>query len=335
MDTKSAIQVSSNSSQEILQQEPNDRQNSVGISKKDDRKNSKESELNSLKEMLLRQVSIREKFEKGLERADKEIQKAKESISNEEKMLTEMKASLLSKVRSIKLLPESQGSIEKLENAKFESEERMKVMIAEWNSIKQSLEERVKYLENRLNERKDNCRKKLNQMQTMRDEISNMQKQFTIRENTLKELTEQLSNEERQANRQFYVDRIFNIVKTLRDQKQQIDKEIVDIRSLQKDINYRSGVSSRNWKMVTDLVYKATQSKDTTKSSSLQQTFDHLLALQKIFDEIVTLLHDIGSTRNDCRDLKIKIESIDTNSLTSKSKKLSQDLAAIRKSNQV
>jgi uncharacterized protein YdcH (DUF465 family) len=169
-------------------------------------------------------------------------------------------------------------------------------------------------------------------LKSIRADIAHLSQQFKAKDALLKQLTEKFNSMPKSINRQVYVRKIMDIIKTYQMQKLEIERVLADIRSLQRDINNASEVTKRGSLSVRDTIYKAAH-EPTTPDSTLVQSLETLITFENAFDEIVDSVAKIGKSRNEGRDLEVKIKGFDMDALQSKISKVRADWESVKLEN--
>lgn len=129
----------------------------------------------------------------------------------------------------------------------------------QWNQHKEPLEEEREKLKQALNDRKLLLQKKVEEINQFRLEIDELNADLTSKENLAKDLNKELENmpkESKTSNRQFYTRRILEIVSNIDKQKKEIDKILIETKTLQKEINQLTGKLERIFNATDELLFK-------------------------------------------------------------------------------
>ena len=101
--------------------------------------------------------------------------------------------------------------------------------------------------------------KKVEEINQFRLEIDELNADLTSKENLAKDLNKELENmpkESKTSNRQFYTRRILEIVSNIDKQKKEIDKILIETKTLQKEINQLTGKLERIFNATDELLFK-------------------------------------------------------------------------------
>jgi hypothetical protein len=159
-----------------------------------------------------------------------------------------------------------------------------------------------------------------------------MNQLFKSKNALLKQLHEKYNSMPKSINRQAYVLKIMDIVKNYQRQKIEIERVLSDIRTLQRDVNSASEVTKRSSLVVKDMIYKAAQDY-SPPDASLLESLESLIAFEASFDELVEGVSLIGKSRNDGRDIDVKIKAFDMESLQSKIAQVRSDWESVKSEN--
>lgn len=129
----------------------------------------------------------------------------------------------------------------------------------------------------------------INRFNEINGEIAATKSQIETNSLKLKKIDEQTAeleanlNEDNDLDRKFYTKRIFEIINNVKKQEQDIDKILVDIRALQREINQLSGKVTRTYTVMEETIFKSSNLTDWSKKcyrliSELDEIYDKLIA---------------------------------------------------------
>jgi hypothetical protein len=90
----------------------------------------------------------------------------------------------------------------------------------------------------------------------MRKEMKQIAEDVRAKEEKFRELAEAYNQLPKDVNRSHYTDRILDIVKNVKKQKVDIDKVLVDTRTVSKEINSVSETLNRTFAVIDEMIYQ-------------------------------------------------------------------------------
>jgi len=235
------------------------------------------------------------------------------------------------KQTTFSLLPEAEKNIAKLQEISAASAKRLVSLAEEWEAHRGPLLAKYRRKKQQLQDRKDESRLKLEQIKRMRTEMKDMAQDIREKDVLHAQVSEELNKLPKSINRQVYVQRIMDIVKTLEKQKQDMNKILADIHTVQRDINAVGETSKRSFAICDEIVFQ-TASKDK-KNLQATQAYKYLATLRKGFDKLVQCVEDTGRMKNDARDLTARIEALESRITNLNMERITADLGAVKKEN--
>jgi len=94
----------------------------------------------------------------------------------------------------------------------------------------------------------------------------------------------------------------------LENKKVDIDKILLDIRNLNKEINLISETLERSYHACDELVFKEAKKGDP----QVKQAYKNIVAIHESFEALSNAVKENGQTTNQIKELEIKIEQIST-----------------------
>jgi len=130
------------------------------------------------------------------------------------------------------------------------------------------------------------------------------------------------------VNRSLYTVRILDILKNVKKQKAEINKILVDTRTLMKEIALVSQTLQRSFAVTDEKMYA-----DAKKDETIKNTYKDFVAMDKSFSKLVEQIEQTGQTQNDILELDVKIQHMSESVTTLNSERLSTDLEEMKKEN--
>lgn len=234
------------------------------------------------------------------------------------------------KKQTLDLLPNAEAAAAQLQQMVEASKQRLLDFQRQWEEAKAPYLDEFNRKKKRLEDRKEECRLKLEAIKRMREDMKNMVAQLREKDELHKQVVDELNRLPKSVNRQVYIKRIMDIVKNLERQKVDIRKILADIRDVQKEINSVTETSQRSFAVADDLIFKSAQ---TTKDPAATQAYKNLVHMRDAFDTLITNVSQIGATRNEIRDVEARIETLQQRNLNLNMDRVQADLEAVKAEN--
>jgi len=109
-----------------------------------------------------------------------------------------------------------------------------------------------------------------------------------------------------------------------------IDKVLVDTRSLQKEINSVSDTLNRTFAVIDELVFQ-----DAKKDATAKEAYKQIVAMNENFKKLTKDIEDIGGTQNMILTLESKINQMQEKINTFDFQRIENDLKEMRAENKV
>ncbi|ESN96352.1 hypothetical protein HELRODRAFT_189209 [Helobdella robusta] len=289
-----------------------------------------DEELRDLEDKLKKFVG--ELNEKGemMESLKEHLHQMKGQISDLTNENKRRKAEAKMKKKMIGLLPEAQESIVQLENVVSEAEQRLAAMMNQWEDRKKQLEEELIGLQIRSDNnetRRDHLLDELNEVRcNLKLASGQAQEKNLLHKQLLIELEKMTTHG---PSRSTYTTRILEIVANIMKQNQEIEKILVDTRSVQKEINQVSGVLERTFIVTDELLFKNAKSDETSR-----RAYKLLASLHENCSSLVKSVEEIGEITKETRDIEEQLEIERDNQTEESLERISNDFKLIKLENQ-
>jgi len=118
-------------------------------------------------------------------------------------------------------------------------------------------------------------------------------------------------------------------VKNVKKQRIDINKILVDVRNLNKEINTISETRGRSFAVADELIFSDAKKNPTAKSG-----YRHLAAMNENFRKLGSNIEEEGSLKSNILDLEAKIEQIQQRTSSINMEHIVEDLKQIKKENE-
>jgi len=149
-----------------------------------------------------------------------------------------------------------------------------------------------------------------------------------IKEEKFRELLEIFSKVQKEVTRTHYTDRIMDIVKNVKKQKVEIDKVLLDTRTLQKEINSITDTLNRTFGVTDELIYQ-----DAKKDAIAKELYKQVVGMNENFKKLAKLVEETGGTRNQNLNMEAKVEQLEERTNQLNFKRIENDLTEIKAEN--
>jgi hypothetical protein len=210
------------------------------------------------------------------------------------------------------------------------SKQRLLDFQKQWEEVKAPYLDEFARKRKRMEDRKEECRLKLEAIKRMREDMKDMVLQLREKDDVHKNAVEELNKLPKSVNRQVYIKRIMDIVKNLDRQKVDIRKILADIRDVQREINSVTDTSKRSFALADDLIFKSAQ---VSKDPAATQAYKNLVQMRDSFDTLIGNVEKTGATRNETRDIESRIETLQQRNLNLNLDRVQADLDAVKAEN--
>lgn len=251
----------------------------------------------------------------------KDIQKRERE--NEEKL-----EQLEVKKKTMELLPQAQSSLTEIQALVESSARRVLHLATQWEKHRKPLIEENRRLKELCREQDLQSSDKLSEIRNLQEKISVCSEEARKKEETYKQLLQELESLPQDVSRSAYTQRILEIVGNIRKQKEEISKILSDTKDLQKEINGLTGKLDRTFAVTDELIFK-----DAKKDESVRKSYKHLAALHENCNQLIQTIEDTGSILREIRDLEEQIESESGNKTVLNLERIQDDYKSIRTEN--
>lgn len=234
------------------------------------------------------------------------------------------------KNRVLELLPNAEENMKKLQQMADDASQRLMTLGMEWEQHRAPLVAKYRRKKQLMLERKDDIAVKVEQIKRMRAEMKEKVAEVREKDELYKQLVDEFNKLPQSINRQVYVKRIMDIVKSLEKQKVDINNILDDVKKIQREINSKSDSAKRSFDVADEVVFQvAKQKKDPTAT----QVYKHIVDLRNGFEDIISRLEEAGKSSTEARELQQRIETLEARNTNLNMSRVAADLEQVRKEN--
>lgn len=220
--------------------------------------------------------------------------------------------------------PSNPNAIPELQEELAQGEQHMASLQAEWEAVRQPLEEKKASLERERLSSEGELASKATRLKELRHQLLNSTEKLRVRELQAWTLETDLKEISSRPKRASYVHRITELVKNSQKQETDIAKIITDTRVLQRDSNATNDRLRRTYALVDELVFR-----DAKKDPVCRQSYRQLTTIHETFADIVDKVLEMDKTGREIAELQAQLEELQKSSLDVQSVQKDLDAVAI------
>ncbi|CAG5126194.1 unnamed protein product [Candidula unifasciata] len=294
----------------------------------EEQEKKRQEEQERLRSELANITSDLEKLELEVRKFTAGRQKMEEIIASETKAIVEKKDTFSVKKRTLDLLPQAEDNIAKLQAIVDASRQRLANLAKQWEAHRDPLLEQYRQLGDLNSKRESEAQKKLEEIKQFRERMKETADDTRRKDELYKQLISEYERMTKDVNRSAYTRKIMEIVANIKKQKQEIDKILVDTKSVQKEINLLTGKLDRTFAVTDELIFR-----DAKRDESVKKAYRLLAALHENFEQLIQTVQDTGVVMREIKDLEEQIETESNKKILSNLEKISADLQQMKKEN--
>jgi len=288
----------------------------------------REAEIEKLREELEALKASKEEFTTSIQTMTASIRQIEALIHEEENKTQSLEKEYLLKKKTFDLLPEADRNIQQLQEICAQSSSRLLELAQEWEKHRLQLIAQYRQLRNRLMNVQDESRAKLNEIKEIRSKIKEIAAEIHSKEERNRELLEAYGSIQNTVLRPHYTTRILDIVKSVKKQKVDIDKILIDTRNLQKEINSITDTLNRTFAVTDEMIFQ-----DAKKDLTAKEAYKLLVSMNETFKKLIKEVEEVGSSRNAIMNLQAKLESAQERTNSLNLEQIGKDLKEIKSEN--
>ncbi|KAI8798464.1 coiled-coil domain-containing protein 22, partial [Biomphalaria glabrata] len=156
------------------------------------------------------------------------------------------------------------------------SSQRLINLSKQWEAHRGPLIQQYNELSQLNSKRESEAEKKLEEIKLFRNKMKEVADDARRKEELHKQLVSEYERMTKDVNRSAYTRKILEIVANIKKQKQEIDKILVDTKSIQKEINSLTGKLDRTFTVTDELIFR-----DAKKDEAVKKAYRFLAALHE------------------------------------------------------
>lgn len=203
----------------------------------------------------------------------------------------------------LQLTPCADENLKRLQEMARNYKAKLEHQRQQWEDHWNMLSEKFNQLTHQAENNKSESRLLLEEVQDAKMKIKELASQANEKEATHKQLTRDYEKMTDGLKRRAYTQRILEIVASIKKQNQEIDKVILDTKSVQKEINNLSGVVERTFIDADELIFRSAK-----KDEYARKAYKLLASLHENCNSLVKSVEKTGAMLKDVSDLEEQIE---------------------------
>ncbi|XP_070553275.1 coiled-coil domain-containing protein 22 homolog [Ptychodera flava] len=288
----------------------------------------REEEAQGLRDKLNELASQIEAMEIDMKKFNAASQQMEEQISTQGKSKSEKEDAYKVKKRTLDLLPDAENNILKLQAVVDSSAQRLVNLANQWEKHRAPLIDQYRELREANEGKVSESQRKLEEIKEFREKMKTVADEARGKDELLKQLMSEYERMTKDVNRSAYTRRILEIVANIRKQKNDIDKILIDTKSLQKEINQLTGKLDRTFTVTDELIFR-----DAKKDEAVRKAYKYLAALHENCSLLVKTVEETGSIKREIRDLEDQIDSESNSKTSANLAKITADYKQMKKEN--
>ena len=229
--------------------------------------------------------------------------------------------------KALELVLDPEGSRVRLQKAVAQSAAALMQLAEEWEGHRAPLLEQIRQGQRSRQLRREGAIAKMAKVKSLRVEMRGMVGELQSRDETTVRLKADLTKA-KGAPRGSYTDRIMDVVRNLRKQKEGIATILADIRESQKDVNRLSETLQRSFSAADEVIFR-----DAVKSAASKQCYKALARMHEAFGNLVDHAQSIANAAATTAELEAKITELAAKKTPEAIERVSADLKVIKAEN--
>uniref|UniRef100_A0A2S2PZS0 Coiled-coil domain-containing protein 22 homolog n=1 Tax=Sipha flava TaxID=143950 RepID=A0A2S2PZS0_9HEMI len=247
--------------------------------------------------------------------------------SSKENLLAELKRlekENTVKVKSLNIINNPE-IISKLKNKIEASPDKIKKMNNKWSKYENEQILILSQLNAEINKKRANNNKLEVVYANEKLKLQNIFEEIKKKEDIIKICRNDLESKSNYNSRSSYTQRILEIISNIEKQKKEINKNIMETRLVQKDINSLDGKVERCFISIDELMFKVAK-----KDDIIRKCYKLLAAIHSNSSSIIASVKQTGTIGREIKDLEEQIENENPHQATANIQKLKQDLELVK-----
>ncbi|OQR89761.1 coiled-coil domain-containing protein 22-like [Thraustotheca clavata] len=237
--------------------------------------------------------------------------------------------------QTLDMVADAANNISKLQGMCEAGAERLKSMAQEWEVHQQPYKKQIASDTLAQQEYEEECLELRSTIIQYQQDIKSLVETIAAKKAQKQSLERKYAAMPKTINRSMYTSRIMDIIKQVHKQKADIAKILVDIRSVQKQINLSSEKLKRSEAIAEERLFRAANDPNLRgdKKATYVECYRLFTTVRELFDELIRYVTEGGKAENQIRDLTTWITQLSNRLNVSNLERIQQDLAQVRSEN--
>ncbi|KAK7097262.1 coiled-coil domain-containing protein 22 homolog [Littorina saxatilis] len=288
----------------------------------------REEEQQQLREELTQLLSQIDQLELDMRKMTASRQQMDEAVSSAAQQRQDKEEAFQVKKRTLDLLPDAHNNIQKLQGVVDGSAQRLLSLAAQWEKHRAPLIDQFRTLRELSSQRESEAQRQLEEMKTFRSKMKEVADEARQKEDLQKQLQMEYERMTKDVNRTAYTRKIMEIVANIKKQKQEIDRILIETKSIQKEINSLSGKLDRTFTVTDEQIFR-----DAKRDESVKKAYRFLAALHENCEQLTKTVEETGVILREIRDLEDQIETESHKKVLANLEKITEDYQQMKKEN--
>ncbi|XP_073997852.1 coiled-coil domain-containing protein 22 homolog [Rhodnius prolixus] len=230
--------------------------------------------------------------------------------------------------KAIELLADHQTSLEKLDKITSSVKKKLVALAGQWEEHRRPLMEKYRHTKAAALLRENENEKQLETIYSLKEKLESLNKQIANKQLARDKLQEEYDQLPKNIKRSAYTRRILEIIGNIKKQKDEIDKVIKDMKTLQKDTNLLTEKLERSFTVTDDTIFR-----NTKKDEHSKKAHKFLMTLHSDCADIVSMVQETGATVREIREMEEQIEVESSRNVGANLKRITADLEQMKEEN--
>lgn len=261
-------------------------------------------------------------LEKKIQELESEVQSLREklsslqdSIKSQNSSISDAEAKLKSETAALEAIDADVKDLKQLKEEIELEEEEFKSYQEQWKEISEPLFERLERVKNEAENKNRRKNDLVRELATIKESIVSKSNEIDEKDSLIEEMKKKM-RDDLPPNRDFYTQRIIELVNNVKRQDNETSKVLFDIRQLQKSINSTTGKVQRAYAITDEMIFKVRIDhlfntcpysilfQDAKTSDWNRKCYKLLATLHKDYDRLLDCVNEIGGIRRDILQLE-------------------------------
>uniref|UniRef100_A0A0V0G9E8 Coiled-coil domain-containing protein 22 homolog n=1 Tax=Triatoma dimidiata TaxID=72491 RepID=A0A0V0G9E8_TRIDM len=230
--------------------------------------------------------------------------------------------------KAIELLADHQTSLEKLDKITSSVRKKLVTLASQWEEHRKPLMEKYRQAKAAALLRQNENEKQLKTINSLKEKLESLHKQIANKQLAKDKLQEEYDQLPKNIKRSAYTRRILEIIGNIKKQRDEIDKVLKDMKTLQKDTNLLSERLERSFTVTDETIFR-----NSKKDEHSRKAHKLLMTLHSDCGDIVAMVQETGATIREIREMEEQIEVESSKNIGANLKRITADLQQMKEEN--